>query len=546
VRLSVFERIHFRPYTLAYRVLSLSIILHSCSGNALCAEIHQAVDRCDLNAVKTLINANPQLLFSRDVDGDTPLHRAVLYCDNGDTNSVAESLIEMGAPINAQNNHGETPIHIAAVKHIQPASAALRVLIANGADVNARNNAGETPLHLAALSQNEEAERALLMAHADVTAKNRNGAEPLHYAAEGCGLGLGPLVEYKADLNDRDNNGDTPLHFAAANDSCLGGHLLERGADANARDNNNWTPLQYAVLYAREKEPRALGDSTLAQLLAHGADVNTRAFSTPLLGPRVVDVKSYCSQFVSYGGYPHSCLPDRMLGWTALHIAAELEEEEVVGLLLQRHADVNARDEYGITPLILVSRAFELYDFPKKSALALRRRIAEALLSSGADPNLLPWNHMSTLLMAVNDDDVSLMKLLIKYGASTDSKAEEGITLLMASAIAGKPAATEFLLKIGADPNARDTHGNTALVWAIGYLDWGSPPPDEFSKRKHIARILIAKTNVNTRNSRGHTPLFELKQHSCYARHAAIGRAPKADSSCEDVGETLIAAGAHD
>jgi hypothetical protein len=72
--------------------------------------------------------------------GDTPLH-SVAGMDRA--TDVVRLLIAKGAEINATNNEGDTPLHLAAQwaceKNVQ-------LLIAEGADLNLKNLAGDTPL----------------------------------------------------------------------------------------------------------------------------------------------------------------------------------------------------------------------------------------------------------------------------------------------------------------------------------------------------------------------------------------------------------------
>ena len=52
-------------------------------------------------------------------------------------------LLEFGADIEARDDHGDTPLHIAAIR---PALEVANVLLASGAEVNARNHNGHSPL----------------------------------------------------------------------------------------------------------------------------------------------------------------------------------------------------------------------------------------------------------------------------------------------------------------------------------------------------------------------------------------------------------------
>ena len=75
--------------------------------------------------------------------GDTPLHMAA---KTQFTVHIISALVEAGADPNAKNNRGDTPLHIAAEKN---RSGAVRVLVEAGADPNAKNNERKTPLSIA-------------------------------------------------------------------------------------------------------------------------------------------------------------------------------------------------------------------------------------------------------------------------------------------------------------------------------------------------------------------------------------------------------------
>lgn len=159
---------------------------------------------------------------------------------------TVRALIAAGTDVNARDELGETPLHMAAVRGFLAISS---LLINEGADVNARDNRQLTPLHAAAWTGHEETALLLIEKGADINARGENGITPLHVSAlSGSVETIGLLIRNGADINAANNGGITPLHAAALSGQQEAVELLIRkGADVNATNREGLTPLQLAI-----------------------------------------------------------------------------------------------------------------------------------------------------------------------------------------------------------------------------------------------------------------------------------------------------------
>ncbi|MFH1285562.1 MAG: ankyrin repeat domain-containing protein [Candidatus Micrarchaeota archaeon] len=127
--------------------------------------------------------------------------------------------------------------------------------------------------------------------------------------------------------------------------------------------------------------------------------------------------------------------------------------DEAVKELIEKGADVNAKEKYGWTVLML-------------AALNGSLQTAELLIKKGADVNAKDANG-TTVLMAVAWDDMQIARLLIANGADVNAKDKDGNTALTEAVSRAFPKIAAVLIANGADVNAKDKNGNTALSWAV-------------------------------------------------------------------------------
>lgn len=192
--------------------------------------------------------------------------------------------------------------------------AAIRAQIDQGGDPNFRMAGGKTPLIVAAKLGDPELVRLLLDLGADVNVATETGGTALMFAAIRGNLEtVQALILHGADVNAVAHFNWTALMVAAVK-----GHdvvvdvLLDNGADANVADTYGWTPLMRAAYENRAGAVRVI---------------------------------------LRYGRVKLNARDET--GSTALHHAVAQGHVEIARLLLDSGADIDARNQEGVTPLEL-------------------------------------------------------------------------------------------------------------------------------------------------------------------------------------------------
>jgi len=182
---------------------------------------------------------------------------------------------------------------------------------------------------------------------------------------------------------------------------------------------------------------------------------NTQKIAAVVTGGKIYEKKSLQDMFAQ-------------VKTSRLHEAAVSGDIEDVKSLIAEGADINARDQQGLTPAMA-----SLYEWDSA--------VTDLLLEKGAD--------IDTPYLLAYTGDLTGMKNLLGRDASADSL--DGLTLLHAAAKGGHKDVVEFLIGKGSSVAATTEYGNTTP------LDYAA-----FGNHQEVAKVLIANgALVNSRNS---------------------------------------------
>ena len=474
-----------------------------------------AAERGDRAAAMQLLakGANPN---TPGPDGTT----ALMWAASNDDLELVRALIKAGANVTLKNQFGTSALTEAAIIGSAPV---IEALLKAGADPNTKNPEGETPLMAVARAGKVDAATRLLEAGADVNAKEEWGGQTaLMWAAAQSQAEMVKLLASKgADLNargvirqwerkviteprpkDMNKGGFTPLLYAAR-EGCVecARHLVAAGADRDLEDPERITPLNMALLN--------LHFEFAAFMIKAGADVDkwdlfgrsplymaADVSSLPTKGngamaviPSVDSVTALdvAKMLLDAGANPNLQLKRRppyrdvpqdrggdtilAQGATPLLRAARAGDAPFVDLLLKHKALVDLPSKEGVTPLMAAAGL----EFGTRVTRG-RNRTNEGVLAT-----------MRLLIDAganVNARNVTDSPRTGEYSAAATAAARAGRggrasqvpsasavphqTALHGAAERGYTAFVKFLAENGADLQAKDANGRTALDLAKG------------------------------------------------------------------------------
>ncbi|KAH7029512.1 ankyrin repeat-containing domain protein [Microdochium trichocladiopsis] len=405
----------------------------------------------------------PSHLLQNGTSCFNPLTKAAF---DGDCTQV-QLLLEEAHAIDAIDAAGDTAL-LRATK--QGHCDAVVLLLDHNAAVDAADPDGRTSLLCAVEARNETIIRLLLERGADISARLRvafYGEHHLTILDRAIRLGKGEIVELLLRQSPRSETFERcrDSAFWAIQSTEMAELLLKYGTSPDLKNPSGIPLLAHFA---------GLGHRDIVQaLLDHSARIDVQEDTPPvIIGDRFPSF--YCMPLAVAASKAHMevmrLLIDRgarldagdSKGHTPLMCAASGGHTDASKLLLDHGAQVEARDKLGCTAFLYAvnfalggTRSWECGEI-----------LLRVLLGRGARVDTANNNgHAALHSAATRDGGGAVVRFLLSHGAPVDMPDKKGTTPLMLAAFHGEVNALELLLAAGAQAAMTDSDGHTALWW---------------------------------------------------------------------------------
>ncbi len=377
-------------------------------------------------------------------------------------------------------------------------------LVRQGAKVDARWPDFQTPLIMFSNHRYVDSVQALIKAGADVNATNDRGLTALMTAARnGSADVVRTLLAAKARVDAKSEGGITALHEAVSVGNIeVIELLLAAGADISARSEWFGTPLHYAAWNA----------DVARCLLRHGCPVdapgNEDCLDMPPLSAAVAFGNSSEVIKLLLEARANVNAQDKR-GETALMWAAQLGKTNALTLLIPSHADLNRTNSQGWTALMEAkfrkndeaTRLLQEAGGKERQNLSFSAAMGDpaavnSILAESGDDRPSRSDLGNALCCAVRKKHAGITQQLLGHGANPDMR-ESGFELtplIQACDHTGDPAIARQLLAAGANVNQTARRRTTALMYAAETM------PAEF-----VNELIAKGARVNAADDYGNT-----------------------------------------
>ncbi|RDW63780.1 hypothetical protein BP6252_11325 [Coleophoma cylindrospora] len=397
------------------------------------------------------------------------------------------------------------------------------------------------PLHIAACLGLSGYAQHLIGSGSNINVQDAEDCTALVYAAEqGHADIVALLLSNGANTDSHDHDGDSPLHLAASRNRVDVTKLLLAAGMSPKRqkfrstpelileqlgDDSDQTPLQYAC---------RCGHTQIITLFLEHIDDNDACrcllWSVQSRKPEAVRV------ILKTGKAP---VDVSVSGRTALAVAADLMEPDLMEVLLQHGADPNLRMEkerwYGEEDDANAEIKFKLQSKNGPTALHFLagvkgntslwgdkeqgEKCIRLLVDAGADINAKAVGNNTALHYAckkrflmfgeIGSTEEIMVELLLQYGADPNARCSLGATALH-KMTPQRPNLVDILVRNGADINAKDNNGSTPILSIVSSIvsDWENTKASVTDKT--LSKLLTLGADVAVENDGGWTVVHRM------------------------------------
>ena len=421
--------------------------------------------------------------------GRTPLHIAA---ENKDS-VLAAFFISMGAKTEALDREKRTALAISSEKLDAPTA---KVLAAAGANIHFPMKGDTTPARIA-VKENGDFLPALLIPQV-LSGTDPLGRTILHIAADvGSAAAVDTILKADNNHSQKDKQGKTALDIALERSDSrdhaeAAEHLILAGA---VSDNPLYTYFAPAVMSSNYNIRSADGMAPLHYIAREGymgylsfmlekdADVNIKNASgaTPLHEAARSGNVRLMETLLNNRARINT---QDAKGNSVLHIAAPPASQlAALNLFLSRGANPNLRDEYGLSPLHVAI------------ILNQSERIIQTLLSGGADVTIRDVDGKTPLYIAVEYNRSQYIPMLLSF--RSDIFAEDNMGVSPFEKALRENVSMVFPLITEETVNQNDSAGNTMLHITVA----------AGGDTAVLQEIIARNVSINTRNKAGDTSL---------------------------------------
>jgi ankyrin repeat protein len=348
-------------------------------------------------------------------NGSSLMHLAAMSNDV----QIIKWLLEEKFDLDHKNHDRETPLHHCAQRGAVEVMKMLLTAPTPQLDINAIEITGKNPAMLAAYYN--QAETLILLAEAGVNLKQQDetGHNIIHIAAQENSMRVMKVLlnpKWGIDINQTTDKkkhfGNTAVCITAIKDNWeILEWLIAAKADINLQRTDGYAPLHMAAQQGSSK--------VMAILLKSNININS---------------------LTSRG--------------TAACIASSQNQVDVLKFLIKAKADLNISTSF-FSPLHIAA--------VNGSVEAMESLLEE---KDKINLNLTVKDGITAVYLAVQENKIKILNLLIKAGASIFLSRENGLSPLHVAACMGHLEIVKILLENKADPYQKTKAGETALMLA--------------------------------------------------------------------------------